>query len=74
MNVIGHEDVGVDRAPLLAGGRPEPVQVDPVVVVVEEDGLPVVAALHHMDRHARQEEAGFARHCEASGVARSSAV
>jgi hypothetical protein len=38
----------------------QPVEVDPIVVVVDEDDLPVVAALDDMDRHAQAVEAVFA--------------
>ncbi len=56
----------MDGAAVLAGGCAEPVQVDQLVVVVDEDGLPVVAALHDVNGDARQEKAAFTRHPGAS--------
>jgi hypothetical protein len=47
---------------MLARGPSQPVEVNPVVAVVENDSLSVVAALHDMDRHARKEETAFPRH------------
>ena len=39
-----------------------PVEVYAIVVVVEEDRLTVVAALHDMNRYARKDKASLARH------------
>ena len=47
---------------MLACGSSQPVEVDPVIAVVEKDRLSVVAALHDMHRHAREEETALPRH------------
>jgi len=47
---------------MLARGLAQPLDVDPVVVVVEENSLPVIAALNDMDRHAGKEETSLAGH------------
>jgi hypothetical protein len=38
----------------------EPVEIGPIVCVVEKDGVPVVAALNDMNRDIRKEEARLA--------------
>jgi hypothetical protein len=60
--MVGHQDASMDRAPIPLCALTQPTQVQAVVVVIEEDGLPVVPALHDMRRDARQEEPAFACH------------
>ena len=62
MDMIGHQRIGVDRAAMLACGSSQPVEVDPVIAVVEKDRLSVVAALHDMRRHAGEEETTLPSH------------
>ena len=69
--MIGHQHIGMHGAPMVAGRPAQPVEINPVVIVVEEDGLPVVAPLHHVDRYAREEETPFARHWAVSRLERS---
>jgi hypothetical protein len=65
MDRIGHQRMGVDRAAMLACGSSGRAEVDPAIAVVEKDSLPVVAALHDMDRKARKEETALAAKPEA---------
>jgi hypothetical protein len=62
MDMIGHQRLGVDQAAMLACGSAQPVDVDPVIAIVEKDSLSVVIALHDMHRHARKEETTLPRH------------
>ena len=52
----------MDLAAPAAGGLAEPPEIDLVVVVDEEDGLAVIAALDDVRGDAGEEEAGLARH------------
>jgi hypothetical protein len=51
VNVIGHQHIGMDGAVPALHSLRQPLQIDPPVVVLEEDRLPIVAPLHDMGRH-----------------------
>lgn len=62
MHVVGHQYVGVDTATGLACVFTQPVEVIAVVLVSEEAGPPVVAALDDVQGNVRQRQASSARH------------
>ena len=68
MHVIGHQHIGVDRAALFPGRLRQPAEVAAAIPVVEEHRLPIIAALHDMDRQVREEEAWLAGHGKILGV------
>lgn len=53
MDMVGHQDIGVDRA-LIAGSRfSQPIEVGPKIAVFEKDGFPAMATLNDMNRDIR---------------------
>ena len=60
--MIGHQHVRVDPHPKARGVAAQPVEVGGVVVVAEEAGRAVVAALDDMQRQAGEGDAGAAGH------------
>ncbi|WP_293368451.1 hypothetical protein [Nevskia sp.] len=62
MNVIRHQYIGVQ----LAAGVAQPVaksgEVGAVVVIAEETGIPIVAALHDVQRRFGEMDSGSTRH------------
>ena len=60
--MIGHQCKSMDAAAGLAGMLGQPVEVEAVVLVGEEAGLAVVAALDQMEGNARQGKARTTRH------------
>jgi hypothetical protein len=55
MHVVGHQHIGLDGTPVVYGRGGEPVAVTAIVVLTEEDGLAVIAALDHVLRLIGQE-------------------
>jgi hypothetical protein len=68
VDVVGHQDVGVDRATDIGGDLREIVEIGAPIGIVEEAGLAIDAALHEMDRHAGKHEARPARHPPMLGI------
>ena len=62
VDVIGHQDIGVDRAADIGGDLGEIVEIGAPIGIVEEASLAIDAALHEMDRHAGDHEAWPAWH------------
>jgi hypothetical protein len=62
VDVVGHEDLGVERAADIGGDLREIVEIGAPVGIFEEAGLAIDAALHEMDRHAGKHETRPARH------------
>ena len=62
MHVVGHQRIGVQPAAALAQRLAEPVAVGVVVLLGEKAGLAIVAALHDVQRHAIEVDAGAAGH------------
>jgi hypothetical protein len=62
MHVVGHQHVGVQRALGLAERFPQPMQVVAVILLAEETGLAIVAALHNVQRNAIEMDTGAAGH------------
>lgn len=60
--MIGHQHIGMDAATGPASAFSQPFEVAAVVLVSEETGLAVVAALYQMKGNARQGKARTARH------------
>ena len=60
MHVIGHQHESVQPAVVPIQCFPEIAEVTVVVILGEEAGIAVVAALDHMLGNARQTEARFA--------------
>jgi hypothetical protein len=58
MEMVGHQDIGVDPTVELVRGGADLFPQEPVVVLLEEDLLAIVAALNHMLRDSGQNEAG----------------
>jgi hypothetical protein len=55
MDMISHEDLGVDAAGMIIHGLREPAAVLRVVVFAEEDRAAIVATLNHVERLIGQE-------------------
>jgi hypothetical protein len=68
MHVVGHQRVGVQPCLLPLERLAKPVQVGVVVLLCEEAGLAVVAALHDVQRHSVDMAARAARHGETLGL------
>jgi hypothetical protein len=68
VDVVGHQDVGVDRAADIGGDLREIVEIGAPIGIVEEAGLAIDAALQEMDRHAGKHETRPARHRPMFGV------
>ena len=64
MHVVGHEHIGVDGQPMLAGRALETIQEDEVIGLGAKDRVAVVAALDNVQRLIWSEEAGKAGHRE----------
>lgn len=62
MHVIGHQYTGVQLAAGIAQPIGQPRQVGAVVLIAEETGVPVVAALHDVQRYFGEVDAGAAGH------------
>ena len=62
MNVIGHQDVGVDRTGMLMCSLLEAVQVEGIIRRLKEADATVVAALQHMLGDTGKVDAGKACH------------
>jgi hypothetical protein len=58
--MVGHEHIGVDGKPMLAGGALQAVQVEEVIGFGAEDRIAVDAALDDMQRLTFCKEAGQA--------------
>ncbi len=67
VHVVRHEHVGVQVAAVLVRALPEPVQIEAIVLLRKEAGLPVVAALHYVQRNLREIQAWSAGHCVGPG-------
>jgi hypothetical protein len=65
MNVIGHEHVGVDIAPISIGELIQQAEIDTVVAVPGEASRPVVASLNDMQRQSRDSQTSLSRHGKA---------
>jgi hypothetical protein len=62
MDVIGHEDVRVHEHAVVPACFRKRTQVDAEVLLSQEAGTPINAALHDMQRQIGKEEAGTAWH------------
>jgi hypothetical protein len=62
MKVVGHETIGVDLPAGLPTRLPERFHETQAILVILEDGLTAVAAIHHMVEGARILEAKFTSH------------
>ena len=62
VNVVGHQAIGVHRAAELAGKIAKQREIERIIVLGEEAGATVVAALDDMDRHFGHGYARAARH------------
>lgn len=60
--MVVHQCVGVDGAVRFHRMTSQPFQVGVVVLVDEEAGLPVMAALDQVNGHIGEDDAGMARH------------
>jgi len=68
VDVVGHQDVGVDRAADIGGDLREIVEIGAPIGIIEEAGLEIDAALQEMDRHAGKHETRSARHPPMLGI------
>ena len=68
VDVVGHQDVGVDRAADIGGDLREIVEIGAPIGIIEEAGLAIDAALHEMDRRAGKHETRPARHPPMLGI------
>jgi len=62
MHVVGHQAIGPDLDAEFGAGRGEPIAIEGVVLVAEENALAAVASLRDMMRRAGKDDAGDARH------------
>lgn len=60
MHMVGHQAESMDRAAGALGRHMQYIEIAAIILVGEEDRLPVVAALDHMQRDIGQCEAGVA--------------
>jgi hypothetical protein len=60
--MVGHQNVGVHLATVLAAGLIHGLDVDPLVLLGKETGLTVIAALNDVLRIARELEPRFPWH------------
>jgi len=60
--MIGHEDIGVNDAPMHIGPLLEPVKIGRIVFITKEHRLEAVSTLNYIGGNARQIESGFTLH------------
>ena len=60
--MVGHQAVAKDGETMGLCVLPETGEVDPAIVVTEEDLLPIVATLRNVVRHSRDCDSGDSRH------------
>jgi hypothetical protein len=69
MNMIGHEDIGIEPCPAFAFGLSQTFQEDLIILLCKKDGLSIVAALDHVMGIGREAETRWTRHgWETSGT------
>ena len=70
--MIGHQDIGVDRATYAPGDIAKFAQIASTIDLLEEAGAAIIAALYDVLRDVRQVETGLAGHatfpCELRAV------
>jgi hypothetical protein len=62
VDVVRHQDVGVNRNPVLADGTDEPIQEKRAILCVGKYSLAIVAPLDHVQRFTRYEETRLTGH------------
>jgi hypothetical protein len=62
MHMVRHQDMGVDLAAVFSRRSSKPIAIAIIVLLVEEDGLTIVATLDDMQRLIRQEITPEPRH------------
>jgi hypothetical protein len=62
VHMVGHQDVGVQRATAVEGALAQHVEVGQVVVPGSEAGSAVIPSLDDMQRYRRQDDAGRTWH------------
>jgi hypothetical protein len=62
VDVVGHQDIGMDGALVTLGSFREPVEVRTIVTFLKEDRFAAVATLHDMHRDIGQKESRFPWH------------
>jgi hypothetical protein len=62
VNVVGHQDKGVDPATVASGGITEIGEIALAVLLAMKTGLAVVAALNDVLGNANEMKTGFAGH------------
>jgi hypothetical protein len=67
MDVIRHQTVGMQLAPSPVEHPSQMKEIETAVLVREETGSPVVAALHDVHGNAGKHDAGAARHDPTTG-------
>jgi hypothetical protein len=50
MTMVRHEDVGIEPNPALSFGLAQALPADLIILRVNKDGLPIIAALDHVMR------------------------
>ena len=68
--MIGHEHVRMNGAAIFLGVDVQPMEIELIVLIGEEAGRPIVAALDDMQRQIGQKPARAAGHIGFSGQAR----
>ncbi len=62
MNMVGHQDVSVDRDAVQPGSNSEAIEIEPVIRGAREHLRTVVSALDNVQHGAGEEESRLARH------------
>jgi hypothetical protein len=58
MDVVGHQYLGMQRALFALWRLPPPAKIGVIILLVEETGPAIVAALHEMQRHTIKMDSG----------------
>ncbi len=62
MDVVGHQHVRVQRAAFALQRFAQPLKIDVIILLVEETGAAVVAALHDVQRYTIEADSRASRH------------
>lgn len=64
MNMVGHQNKGMDEAVCTFGVLGQPVKIKQIVFLPEKTSLPVVSTLNDVERNTRHNDSGSSWHKE----------